>query len=39
MVGVRAEPFAFGSDEFIAIEAYLMERARGMVIETPAIRP
>lgn len=39
MVGVRAEPFAYGSAEFIAIEAYLMERARGMVLETPAIRP
>jgi sulfur-oxidizing protein SoxA len=39
MVGVRAEPFAYGSPEFIAIEAYLMERARGMALETPAIRP
>jgi sulfur-oxidizing protein SoxA len=39
MVGVRAEPFAYGSAEFIAIEAYLMERARGMAVETPAIRP
>lgn len=39
MVGVRAEPFAYGSTEFIAIEAYLMERARGMEVETPAIRP
>jgi sulfur-oxidizing protein SoxA len=39
MVGVRAEPFAYGSPEFIAIEAYLMERARGMEVETPAIRP
>jgi len=39
MVGVRAEPFAYGSAEFIAIEAYLMERARGMEVETPAIRP
>jgi sulfur-oxidizing protein SoxA len=39
MVGVRAEPFAFGSAEFIAIEAYLMGRARGMEVETPAIRP
>jgi sulfur-oxidizing protein SoxA len=39
MVGVRAEPFAYGSSEFIAIEAYLMERARGMALETPAIRP
>lgn len=39
MVGVRAEPFAYGSAEFIAIEAYLMERARGMVLETPGVRP
>ena len=39
MLGVRAEPFSYGSAEFIAIEAYLMERARGMEIETPAIRP
>lgn len=39
MTGIRAEPFAYGSAEFIAIEAYLMERARGMVLETPAIRP
>ena len=39
MTGVRAEPFKYGATEFIAIEAYLMERARGMVLETPAIRP
>jgi sulfur-oxidizing protein SoxA len=39
MTGVRAEPFAYGSAEFIAIEAYLMKRARGMVVETPGIRP
>ncbi len=39
MTGVRAEPFAYGSAEFIAIEAFLIERARGMALETPAIRP
>ena len=39
MTGVRAEPFAYGSAAFIAIEAYLMERAHGMVVETPGIRP
>jgi len=39
MVGVRAEAFTYGASEFIAIEAYLMERARGMEVETPAIRP
>jgi sulfur-oxidizing protein SoxA len=39
MTGVRAEPFAYGSAEFIAIEAYLMERSRGMALETPGVRP
>jgi sulfur-oxidizing protein SoxA len=39
MVGVRAEPWAFGSQEVIALEAFLMERARGMPVETPAVRP
>ncbi|MEY4845043.1 MAG: sulfur oxidizing protein SoxA, partial [Pseudomonadota bacterium] len=39
MTGVRAEPFLYGSAEFIAIEAYLMERARGMTLETPGVRP
>ncbi|MDR6952526.1 sulfur-oxidizing protein SoxA [Ancylobacter sp. 3268] len=39
MVGVRAEPFAAGSDELIALELYLMQRAAGMEIETPGIRP
>ena len=39
MTGVRAEPFAFGSTELIQLELYLMERARGMVLETPGVRP
>jgi sulfur-oxidizing protein SoxA len=39
MIGVRAEPFAFGSAEFIDLELYLMERARGLPIEAPAVRP
>jgi L-cysteine S-thiosulfotransferase len=39
MVGVRAEPFAAGSDEFTALELYLMQRAAGMAVETPAVRP
>lgn len=37
--GVRAEPFAIDGDEVVALEAYLMVRARGMPIETPAVRP
>jgi L-cysteine S-thiosulfotransferase len=39
MIGVRAEPFAFGASEFIDLELYLMERANGLPIETPAVRP
>ncbi len=39
MTGVRAEPFAPGSDEFTALEAWLMQRAAGMPLETPAVRP
>jgi sulfur-oxidizing protein SoxA len=39
MVGVRAEPYAFGSPEFVELELFLMARARGMALETPAVRP
>ena len=39
MAGVRAEPFAYGAPELIDIEAYLKERAAGLPVETPAVRP
>jgi len=39
MTGVRAEPFAYGAAEYVAIELYLMARATGMEMETPAVRP
>jgi len=39
MSGVRAEPYAFASDEWTALELYLMQRAAGMPLETPAVRP
>lgn len=39
MSGVRAEPHAYGSDEFTMIELYLKQRAAGMVVESPAVRP
>ena len=39
MVGVRAEPYAYGSDEMVALEAYLAMRAAGMKLEAPAVRP
>lgn len=39
MSGVRAEPYAFGAQEFIELELYLALRAAGMRIETPGVRP
>jgi len=37
--GIRAQVPEFGADEFVALELYLMWRARGMKIEAPAVRP
>jgi sulfur-oxidizing protein SoxA len=39
MIGMRAEPYAYGSDENVDLELFLMSRARGMKVETPAVRP
>ena len=37
--GVRAEPYAFGAPELVELELYLAERARGMPLESPGVRP
>ncbi len=39
LTGVRATPFAPDAPELVAIEIYLADRARDLVIETPAVRP
>jgi sulfur-oxidizing protein SoxA len=39
MSGVRAEPYDYGSPDAVNLELYLMYRARGMPLETPAVRP
>ena len=39
MTGVRAERYDFGSQELLSLELYLMHRAKGMTIESPAVRP
>ncbi|MGA1286088.1 MAG: sulfur oxidation c-type cytochrome SoxA [Rubrivivax sp.] len=39
MSGTRAEPYAYGSPEFVDLELYLTHRARGMAMETPGVRP
>jgi L-cysteine S-thiosulfotransferase len=39
MSAVRAEPYDYGAPELVDLEFFLMWRARGMAIETPAVRP
>ena len=39
LIGMRAEAYAYGAPEYIALETYLMWRARGMTVESPAVRP
>lgn len=39
MIGVRAEPYAYGSLELVELELYLMSRAEGLPVETPGVRP
>lgn len=39
MTGVRAEPYAWGAREAVELELYLAWRARGLPLETPAVRP
>ncbi len=38
-VGVRAEAYEYGAPEYVDLELYLMWRARGMKMESPAVRP
>ena len=37
--GVRAQAYDYGAPELVELELYLMSRARGMPMETPAVRP
>jgi len=39
MSGMRAEPYDFGSPELVDLEYFLMWRARGLAMESPAVRP
>jgi L-cysteine S-thiosulfotransferase len=39
MTGVRAQPFDWGAAQWVELELYLAWRARGMTVETPAVRP
>jgi sulfur-oxidizing protein SoxA len=39
LVGIRAEPYEYGAPEMVDLELFLMWRARGMLIDAPAVRP
>lgn len=39
VVGVRAEPWPADAPEWLALEAWLVQRAAGMPVETPGVRP
>ena len=39
LTGIRAVSYAWGSAEMVDLEMYLMRRAAGMHVETPAVRP
>jgi L-cysteine S-thiosulfotransferase len=39
MASTRAEPYDYGAPELVDLEFFLMWRARGMTVETPAVRP
>lgn len=39
LIGIRAEPYAYDAPEYVALETYLMDRARGMTFEAPGVRP
>jgi sulfur-oxidizing protein SoxA len=39
MIGTRAQTYDYGAPQLVELELYLMSRARGMPIETPAVRP
>jgi sulfur-oxidizing protein SoxA len=39
LIGLRAEPWPYDAPEYVALELHLMARARGMTMDSPAVRP
>jgi len=35
---IRAQPYGYGSDEYLALETYLAWRGRGLAVEGPSVR-
>lgn len=39
LIGIRAEAYPSDAVDYVALEIYLMDRAKGMVFESPGVRP
>jgi sulfur-oxidizing protein SoxA len=39
VVGLRAEPWPYDAIEYLALESFLMQRAHGMAMDAPGVRP
>lgn len=39
LVGIRAEAYPVDAIDYVALEIFLMDRARGMLFESPGLRP
>jgi sulfur-oxidizing protein SoxA len=39
LIGIRAEAYPSDAVDYVALEIYLMNRAKGMVFESPGVRP
>ena len=39
LTGIRAEAYPYDAVEYVALELFLMDRAKGMVLEAPGVRP
>jgi L-cysteine S-thiosulfotransferase len=39
LVGIRAEAYPYDASEYVALEIYLMDRAKGMPLDAPGVRP
>jgi len=39
LIGMRAQPYDYGAPEYVDLELYLMQRARGMGNDAPGVRP
>jgi sulfur-oxidizing protein SoxA len=39
VVGMRAEAWSYDATEYLALESFLMQRAKGMAMDSPGVRP